>query len=316
MHTILKSILRLVKIAVLMFISFHGYCNDEVIAQYVSEQKLNSMTLEDNILESSHYTDGVEEKLLNRNMFDVDVRLTVKQIDSRVLAKISFTNLGGSENFIHRRLLPISSHTSEPYFFSPLCEDSFLISTSGFYLKFRPSATNICDFFEDDANDELYFGMGDNCDIKSEWVKLSSGETKVFTVNLNEAYSFLPGSHWYTFKSLTYRIVNNKWFFQRSINKSLFTIIDFHYPSCQGGAPYIQNINDMCEYGALMKKEQNMSNFMFDFFPAGGENRNYVDITSNKIRLKIDGSKVKTYDEIKVELLKHRYGAQWEEYKY
>lgn len=77
MHTILKSILRLVKIAVLMFISFHGYCNDEVIAQYVSEQKLNSMTLEDNILELSHYTDGVEEKLPNRNMFDVDVRLTV-----------------------------------------------------------------------------------------------------------------------------------------------------------------------------------------------------------------------------------------------
>ncbi|EJM6993191.1 hypothetical protein L1469_004368 [Escherichia coli] len=311
MHTTSRNILRLINSVVVVLISAHGYCDTDVTYQHIMG-KTTPITLENYIGKPSSST---EEVMLKQHDFKVHITLSVKQVEQNILATIRFTNFGKENYFIHRRLIPIQPRLDEPYFFSPLCQNAFSITTNNIYLRFRPTATNICGFVEDDDDDELYFDINNDCDIKSEWINFSPGDTNVFTLNLNDAYSFLPGVHWYKIKTLEYRIASEKWFFQRSTNKMFFSIVDFHYPSCLFPSTGARKLSGVCEY-VPSAQEGSMSYFLLNFFPGGGKNYHYIDAASNEVRIKIDGGEVKSYDETKIELLKRRYGTQWEEYRY
>lgn len=317
MPIILKNILKLISSYIMILVSFCAFCDEKAfVMQPEIVYRAIPITLEDNISKASYnISEGIYDNSELSNTPKVYATLSVEQKKLRVLAIIKFTNRGKKDYFIHRRLLPFRPDANDPYFFSPLCQNAFFISTEGVRLEFLPLATNICNYVEDDDNDALYIGRQNSCDIKSEWMKIASGKTIYFKVNLNDAYSFLPGEHWYRIVSLKYRIADDKWFLQRTINNLLFSIMDFHHLLCQKSNDgfYMQKLYDLCERDYAVQ-EKSIANFMGNFFPYGGKNKNYFDITSNQVFLKINGSEVKSYHDTKIELLKKRYKEKWRDY--
>ncbi|MDD9246280.1 hypothetical protein PVM12_19920 [Enterobacter soli] len=315
MHITLKNILKLIRPVAIISIPFHALSNkDSLITQHTIIHKTPPVTFGTDI-SSPYYFSDIEKNDIKRSTDKVYVTLSVKQIQHHVSATIKFINMDKINYFIHRRLLPIHPDTNDPYFFSPLCQDAFFILMEGVHLKFLPRATNICEYIEDDDNDDLYIDRNDNNDKTPEWMKLPSGKSISFNVNINNAYSFAPGKHLYKIKSLRYRIANDKWFSQRAINKSFFSIINFHFPSCQkhNESFYIQKLSRLCknDYSA---QEKSIANFMHTFFPGGGKNKNHFDISSNQVQVAINGYKIKSYHDTKIELLKKRYKEDWGKY--
>lgn len=311
----LKNILKLINTVAMASIPFHVLSNENFLIKQDTFIHTPAPTSFEKLTSPPYYFSKIIKNNIKENNDKIYVTLSAKQIGHHVSATISFINMDKIDYYIHKRLLPINPDTNDPYFFSPLCQDAFFILMEGVHLKFLPRATNICEYIEDDDNDDLYIGRNNNNDKTSEWIKLPSSKTLSFNVNINNAYSFAPGNHLYIIKSLQYRVVNDKWFSQRSINKSFFFITNFHYPSCQKNNEsfYIQKLISLCErdYSA---QEKSMENFMHKFFPNGGKNRNYVDITSNVIQIKINGHQIKPYHITKIELLKKRYKEDWEKY--
>ncbi|EPT5087464.1 hypothetical protein ACVUCS_004531 [Salmonella enterica subsp. enterica] len=308
--------MKLTSVTAIIFISF-GMSSDANTSMtlHAANYKAISLALEKSTLQPPYYLSNIKEDDTKRKLYKINVTLSVKQIGDRVSATIIFINTDNRDYFIHRRLLPIHPDTNEPYFFSPLCQDAFFILMEGIRLEFLPRATNICGYIEDDNNDDLYINRINNSNIKLEWMRLPSGKSVSFNINLNDAYSFVQGEHWYKIRSLRYRIADDRWFSQRSSNKSLFFVTNFHYLVCQkrDKSFYIQNLNKLCE-SSYTKKQKSMANFMFKFFPSGGKNNNYIDMNSNQVMIKINGDKVKSYHKTKIELLKKRYNEDWEKY--
>ena len=315
MHIILKNTLKLIRFIVIASIPFHTSAHKNYLIHHETIHTPFLMEFENDIFPLPYYFSKTEKnktKQINNKIF---VTLSVKQIEHNVSATIKFTNKDKIDHYIHKRLLPINPDVNNPYFFSPLCQDAFLIYMDEIRLKFLPRATNICEYIDDDDNDELYIDRNDSNNIISEWVELPSGKTISFNVMINNAYYFEPGSHWYKIVSLKYRIADSKWFSQRSINKLLFFIINFRYQPCHKyNSPYnLQKLTSICK-NYYYEEENNITKFIHKYFPNGGLNKNHIDITSNEIHVKINGDNVKQYQKTKVELLKKRYKDDWENY--
>jgi len=306
MHITLKSILKLISITIIVSnVTWASSNKQTLITQHDTSDRATIFTLEDYVSKYTHKSLLDKNISYNLNGNKVYVTLTVKQNKRQVLAFIKFTNTDKKDYFIHRRLLPFQP-SENPEFFSPLCEDAFSIITEGFNLNFLPKATNICQYIEDDNDDVLYIDRYDNFNSQSDWIKIPA-KTKInFRVRLNDAYYFFPGSHWYRIGTLRYRIVDDKWFIQRHMNRNLFSIFNFDYLSCLKSDEifYVHNLYNLRERDYVIQ-ERSMMNFTQKFFPYGGINHNYFDITSNFILVKINGDDVKSYFDTKSELLKN-----------
>ena len=296
---------------ILIIITPHyGLCYEgSLIIHPVGNHNFIPITLEDNI-ENIWQPSTSNKKGISEHISPVlNVTLLVKVNKHNVKAIIRFKNKSSETLYVHRRKLPIRPARDDPYFSSPLCEDAFSITTKGVRLRFLPVATNICDFIEDNEDDTLYL-YENSYDIHSDWMNIPPEKTKTLMLNLNDAYSFISGSHLYEINSLQYRVANEKWFLQRATNKLLFFIINFQYQTCS--EMVTQNLTIECNTFPLVEHKE-FSDMILTFFPEGGKNHHYSDIKSNAIRININGDDVISYDQTKIELLKKRYGIRWEE---
>lgn len=144
----------------------------------------------------------------NKIEHGVDVNLDIKQVNSNVIATVSFNNKSGNDYYIYRNNLNTSN---EDITFGVLCSSSFLITTENIRLDY---IGRYCDLDIDD--------------IVNGWKKIEAGRIFSFTVTLNRAYEFLPGKHQYRIGSLDYLLITPRGVYEYAIYDLMFSILSGH----------------------------------------------------------------------------------------
>lgn len=214
-------------------------------------------------------TSQIKEKL--------KVRLSVQQKAGKVIAIITFHNISNKDYYIHRGRIPRIQYD---HVFGPLCDASFLITSDNVRLDYMGK---YCEFESDTPKDD--------------WYKISAGGNFSTSVILNFAYEFLPGIHKYDIGSVEYSVVNESWFIDKNIYKSIVSIIDDpDLCNLKHNGYTMEEINSLCGFDESNKN--GIKYFMERFNIDAINKENHFEIRTNQVSIEIDGDKV-TYHHYK-----------------
>jgi len=210
-----------------------------------------------------------------KSLRKVSLDLSVKQKNNDVLATIKFKNRSDESYFFIKNNLPydyltLPSNAKTPI--SPLfCGLIFNVTTNDVKLFFFGST---CGYPGDLEHDE--------------WLEIPARKGFSFTTRMNDYLYFLPGERAYNIDSSEFFIVTEKWFIEKSINKSLFNILTTYSWGCQlrKNIHSIFHGNERCEPDYISDElESFMHRFNFN-----GKNANYsFKIRTNQVSVVING---------------------------
>lgn len=213
-----------------------------------------------------------DENKATQERYKFYVQLVVQQKDKHLQATVIFKNQSMHPYFLHRQGI-MEPHGS---YFYPLCSNAFSITTGGILLNFLKMK---CIYY---IEDEQY-----------NWKKIPANSIYSFTVNLNEAYAFLPGKRRYNIGSMEYNVVTEGWRREQSIYKSFFSIMEWEYTcEIQKNISYIEYGKNVCEPGKL-----SFSSFLYTMGYEGERDDNHFRVRTNQVITYVDGKTLKPFYE-------------------
>lgn len=207
----------------------------------------------------------------------ISVLLSVKKNNDYVIATVTIKNNGSKSYYSSPYSLPWYNTNPDGSKTSSICWESFHVTTSNILLHF--------------------FGL--TCDggdsNKSEWREIKSQESISFNTTLNDVYELPTDKRIYEITTSNYTLVNDEWFYQRSIKELLFSILNVDStkicPISQH-VVYAHRDERICE-----SYNDNFSGIEEVLYRAGinGEsNENEISIRSEPVVIEIDGSKIQS----------------------
>lgn len=227
---------------------------------------------------NARFTIAEDMDLKVQHLYKISLSLKIEKHFDDIMAILEFHNLSNNSYYIRRSSLPYeveNNDFSEPSDTGEMCRMLFFISSDDISLDY----------------------LGGICDIRStmdrnDWYEFLQKEKLTFRLILNDNYKFMVGEHFYNIKSSYFTLVTKEWFIESKINEEMFFLMDANKWSYEKSAlnNFLLNNESSCgseDFYCFMKR------FNFD-----GTNSDYeFKISSNQVRVNLNGDKIKSFYE-------------------